>query len=545
MTMGSGSKRKSYLHVAVYWGGAELGSYCRPFESSGAVIAGAGLFADIRSEIWPRWDSLEIISKTRAGLVLNPNIAWDGVLETNGSTHILQSLRSARRIFEIKPGSSASLRIDDLSVAIRVGPKVTGDKIRVQPARGYMASPLTFIAEKSSEWISLTTALLAAAIISISAYSTLNSRQNDHYENIAELPSQNLLPFISQKYLAEAPYVLQFSLDRFNYVHSVWNFYEELSQVIGFGKSKHEEPLIFRSTVDEYKELIASQQTALAEAEAQQKYQANRRPENHAILSIPIIRGESVNGKIQRILDKIAVYAASSKELVGKRNEVAEQFEKDIGLVQSTKNEAPKNEAFAKIAQGYLGIESDDKMQESQAKNAAARAALIQTDLFGKERLQFGAIDCCAPPVGAPITQSGLVWLQPKATPNGEWISMATFKGSTWGVAVKESPKIIEPIRGHIDPSLIERTVSAGRYQLRLCYELALRRNQAAMGTMEWRWNINSEGKISNINLLNSSIKDDELVRCIHDKIATWKFAKPRGGTVEVRYPFEFSKDKG
>lgn len=543
--MGSTSSKKNYLQVSIYWGGAELGSYCRPLSSSRGVTAGHGFFSDIKSVIWPRWDSLEIISKTKSGLVLNPNIPWDGVLSSGQTTHILKSLKSSRKFFEIKPGTTASLRLDDMSIAIRVGPKIGKEQSRVKPASGFGASPFSFIAEKPSEWISLAAAVLAAGIITVSAHQTLKSRDNDLYQGIAELPNTNLLPFIAQKHLAEAPNVIQFTLDRFNYVHSVWNYYTDFATVVGFGKSNEATPMIFQSTIDQYKGFFDQQRSEIALAEGQQKIDIQKLESHQGAMSIPMVRGETVEGKILRVLDKIGLYSASARELAAKRVTIAEEFENDIGFAKGEKTEGPKNEAFAKIAQGYLGIESDDKMQESQARNSAARAALAQIDLFGEGRLKFGSLDCCDQPAGAPLTQTGVTWTPADYAGLEALGSLAALKGSTWGVPVKEEPKIQEPVFGHIDPSTIEKTVSAGRYQLRLCYELALRRNQAAKGSMEWRWKINTQGRISNIDLLHSSIKDEELARCIHDKIATWKFSKPKGGSVEVRYPFEFSRDKG
>lgn len=543
--MGSVKGQKNFLHVSVYWGGAELGSFSKPLARAGGVTAGKGFLADIKSVIWPRWDNLEIVRKTKSGLILNPNVPWDGVISTARGTHVLHALKPTRKIFEISAGTSASLRLDDMSIAIRVGPVHKLAEKRLPPAKGYRASPFSMLADRPIEWTVLAVAFIAAGIIALSARSTLKSRDNDTFNGLAELPAVNLLPFISQKHLAEAPNVIQFSLDRFDYVHNVWRYYTEFARTLGFGEPQSEKPLLFESVASEYKQLLSDQLATIKSAEARQVSEIKATSPRRGLISVPTVKGESIDGKVLRILDKISLLSAASQEIATKRINVSETFEKDLGLVKEEKEEKPSNEAFEKIAQGYLGIESDDKMQASLAKSSAARAALSQIDLFGEDRLRFGAVDCCDKPAGAPLNQSGLTWLSPSDSYGGEPLTVATLKVSTWGSPTSDNPRIEEPMAGKLAPALVERTISAGRYQLRLCYELALRRNQALKGSMEWRWQIDTQGRISNLDLLQTSIKDDELVRCVYDKIANWKFPKPKGGSVEIRYPFEFSRDKG
>ena len=80
---------------------------------------------------------------------------------------------------------------------------------------------------------------------------------------------------------------------------------------------------------------------------------------------------------------------------------------------------------------------------------------------------------------------------------------------------------------------------------LQLCFELALRRNQNLKGSMEWQWRLDSRGKISEIELLDSTIQDRRMIRCVRKKIANWKFPRPKRGSVEIKYPFYFAPAKG
>jgi len=544
--MASSKNKTTYLHVSVQWGGHEIGGYHRRLNACRGLKAGSGFFCDIRSGVWPRLDELEILVKSRSGLILNPNLPWDGVVSSGQDTVFLNSLRPQRRLIEIKSSTSASLRLDELTVAIRVGPRIVAKPDRIKMKSGYMASPLAFIAHGSTEWGALWLALIGSAIITGSAAWSLAVRKSESYLKISDLPEERLLPFISQKHLADAPNIIQAGLDRFNYIHSVWNFYTDLTSSLGFGDSIKKSDQIFETTSDYYKNLAAAQEKYLSGAENAQTLQIRKLSPDRSILSVPSVQGETLDGKALRIFDKISILTRSSGELFERRNEVVEKFVADIGYkFEERKSPDTTSAAFAKISEGFLGVESDDKMQAKQAKESAARATLAQMTLFGEEQLKLGPTACCSAPAGIPLTQEGLIWLA-AAFDAQSAKPLSGLKASKWGHSTgAEKPNIREPLAGHMNPADVERTVNAGRYQLRLCYELALRRNQNATGSMEWRWLIDSTGRISDINLLDTSIRDDDLIRCIRDKIAHWRFPKPSGGSVEVSYPFEFSKDKG
>jgi hypothetical protein len=534
-----------YLHVAVYRGGAEIGAYARPLSKRRGVSAGRGRFCEIRSVIWPLWDQLDIILKTKDGMILNPQIPWDGVIHNSSSTHVLGNTKEKNKVFTINASTSASLRFEDLSVAIRIGPKSNSAETAVKPRSDYMASPLTLIADSAQEWTSIGIALAASAVICSFAVFALANAPKDHYEGILDVPPERLLPFLSSRQLRESPNVMQSGMDRLNLIRSVWTFYSDLAVVVGFGERPVKVGPLFTSTIEHYEKLASDQSNLLDAAAARQQLQVKGKARSGSILSIPMVTGEGLDGRVRRVFDKIDVLVASADELADRRVVVAKEFLDGIGLnFDARKTVAGTNENFRKISESFQGIESNDKAQFIQARTAGARAALVQMDIFGKERLEFGLYNCCFSVVGAPLGQEGIVWLAPDFTEprNGE---LSFLKASIWGAPVREVPKIIEPIAGVINHSDVEKTVAAGRYQLRLCYEIALRRNQAAKGSMEWRMLIDSRGMISKMDLITSSIKDEELVRCVRDRIAAWKFPRPRGGSVEVRYPFEFMKDKG
>lgn len=538
--------KTKYIEVAVSWGGSELGRFETPFAKCRGISAGRGFLNNIRSRVWPRWDDLDILIKSRSSLILNPNLPWDGVINDGSDVHVLSSSRPLRKIISISQSTTGTLRLEDMTIMIKVGPRNAGRSSTVIKKSGYAASPFSLIADLRSDGIALLLGALGSLIICGSIWWSLDNRPTGTYEKITDLPQNRLSAFLANSYLSSAPNMIQSGLDRFKFVRSVWSYYTDLAIVLGFGESAGTGKQIFQSTKDYYGKLLSVQATQLENSESSQRKKISGPPSRGPIISIPTVRGESLDGRTQRIFDKISVLSESSDQLAKKRIEIAEKFAADVGYKFEERKEADKTqEAFAKISQGFLGVESDDKMQERAAKDAAAEAATIQLRIYGKDKLLFGNHECCDRPAGMPLTQDGITWLQAELN-KGDGSSMSELKASNWAsIDAKRGLSIGDAKAGQVDPASVEKTVTAGRYQLKLCYEMALRRNKAASGAMEWRWTIGSDGRASDLNLVRSSIGDDELVRCVRDKIASWKFPRPEGGAVEVRYPFEFSRDKG
>lgn len=539
-------KKNAWIEVVVLWGGSEIGRCQKLLAKCSRVTAGKGIFTTIRSRVWPRWDELEILVKSRNGLILNPKLPWQGVITDSEGVHILHPTKEPRKIIGISGDTTASLRLDDMSIMIRCGDRRLQKSVVVKHKAGYRGSFLSLVADSGSEWASLAIAVVASSILIGSIWWALGNRPLGTFSQVDDLPEKKLLPFIGQSHLSTAPNILQTHLDRFEFVKSVWNFYSDLTLILGFGKDPGKNAKSFDTTIEYYESLSDSQKKSLNAAEKAQEKKLISSPGRGPFISIPTVRGESLDGKALRIFDKISVLRKSADGLAERRVQVAEQFNSDIGYKYEPKKEdGGTQRAFAKISAGFLGVESDDKMQSRQASESAARAAIVQSKIFGKDHLRFGPSNCCDRPVGAPLTQDGFTWLKPKLN-KADDTTFSDFGARSWASAPIEPTKEGSEIKGtSLNPVLIEKTVSAGRLQIRMCYELALQRNQLARGSMEWRWVIDNEGRASDLNLIKSSIKDEKMVKCVRDKIASWRFPRPERGAVEVRYPFEFTRDKG
>jgi hypothetical protein len=253
---------------------------------------------------------------------------------------------------------------------------------------------------------------------------------------------------------------------------------------------------------------------------------------------------------MQRILNKLAIVSESAKDLNETRVIQAASFKKDPGYEGGPGSDDGQDDALAefsrKLGESFRKQLSDDKQQAFEAESLAAAASVKQLNLFGEQHLKLGAVDCCEPILGIKAGVTPVYYQFDNAFESSNE-KIAALKSSIWGAPSdpERTMKIIEPVSGVIDSNAVEKAIASGRYQLQLCFELALRRNQSTKGNMEWSWRVDTRGAISNIYLMSSSIKDEELTHCVRKRIAGWKFPKARGGSVEIRYPFEFMRDRG
>jgi hypothetical protein len=97
-------------------------------------------------------------------------------------------------------------------------------------------------------------------------------------------------------------------------------------------------------------------------------------------------------------------------------------------------------------------------------------------------------------------------------------------------------------VTGALDPELVRLVIRSHRSQIRYCYELELARDPALSGRLAVRFIIGSEGQVATSNVIDSTVKNLELNRCVTSRVQSWVFPKPKGGVVVVRYPFVFAQ---
>ena len=75
---------------------------------------------------------------------------------------------------------------------------------------------------------------------------------------------------------------------------------------------------------------------------------------------------------------------------------------------------------------------------------------------------------------------------------------------------------------------------------LRDCYERALKRDRTLKGKIVIRFEIDEQGRTTNIEF-EDSMGNKDVLTCIKGRAKYWRFPKPEGGSVFVAYPIVFT----
>ncbi len=106
---------------------------------------------------------------------------------------------------------------------------------------------------------------------------------------------------------------------------------------------------------------------------------------------------------------------------------------------------------------------------------------------------------------------------------------------------VRKAPtRAIRATGGHLDRAAIQRVVSQHMHQVQACYERQLLTNPGLSGKIVFDWVISTSGSVSSARQVRSSMRTPAVSSCILKLIRSWRFPRPVGGSVQVRYPFVF-----
>jgi TonB family protein len=91
--------------------------------------------------------------------------------------------------------------------------------------------------------------------------------------------------------------------------------------------------------------------------------------------------------------------------------------------------------------------------------------------------------------------------------------------------AKKKSPT--SPPRHPRDPRLVHEIVLAHSPAIQDCYKLALKRRPDLQGKLVVRFTISTDGRVTNAEIVSSTIQDEQLVRCVLKRIRRWNDFPP------------------
>lgn len=93
---------------------------------------------------------------------------------------------------------------------------------------------------------------------------------------------------------------------------------------------------------------------------------------------------------------------------------------------------------------------------------------------------------------------------------------------------------------GTISREAIQKTVRRHLAEVQLCFEKQLEEDPELEGKVVMLWTIRPNGRVGRVEVKESTLRSPPVHYCLQKRIATWKFEKPRGGSVDVEYPFGF-----
>lgn len=101
-------------------------------------------------------------------------------------------------------------------------------------------------------------------------------------------------------------------------------------------------------------------------------------------------------------------------------------------------------------------------------------------------------------------------------------------------------------VTGALDKDIVRRIVRAHVNEVRHCYHQGLKLRPELAGQVRVAFTIGSEGSVLTSMVLDSSLGDDEVGRCITRAVARWRFPRPTsGGAVNVVMPFVLDPGDG
>ena len=539
------SNRDIKVFVEVLQNGELLSKTERPMHRLGTIYLTSDPDGDLTAPFYPLPTAIELIKITERGAEVDLDPNWEGFTTFEGKIEDISSDRKTHYTHIMKNGDYGSIAYNDLRVLIRIGKDRPKKKDLAKPTGEYKGRILPLLLGNQREIKMLALGLLGSAWIFGGLVFGLMNRPDDRPRRFVDLRPEYTLAFIHPRHLSNLPEALQEHYKPKEIIKSAYGYFKSLSAtILNIPHNRH--PAVYPSTFDLYLRLYRENQQKIRSLEDQLEESEAKllaKPMT-ATIRIPAIRGETLGGKLLRLQDKISILHESLEASLLHRHQFTTSFTNDPGYefekykrVQRQKR--PENQDYSLTK---LGMNEAERAMYQEAQNLANYARFHQKKMrqFAEPKIPLQPDNYR--PVAIPKENPAISYLVPESfkqlNRKLSMITAAQFDATRSGM-------VKEPLLGEIDPKLIQKTIEKNRFELQLCFELALRRNQNLSGEMEWQWRLDSRGELSDLELLNSSIRDRRMIRCVRKKIARWKFPRPRRGSIQVKYPFRFDPARG
>lgn len=534
-------KDSDSVFIEVHQNGELLSRTERPFKKRGSVYLTSRPTGELTAPFYPLPSDIRILKITKRGVELDLDPNWEGFTTYEGKIENIDSDRKSAYTHIMKRGDYGSIAYNDLRVLIRIGrPHRKQANLRAF-AKEYRPSFFEFWL--GPDRVGLLWGAAAAGVMTLGFVYGLIKRPDDRPRQFIELRDEYTLPFIHPLHLSQGPETLQ----------SEYNRVDPVSSAVGFAQSFAETVLDFpqRSTKKSKSPILMSARDARADRydrawqryeelkagfrERESKILADKR---NALVAIPVIIGESSTGSLVRMHGLLRKWYQGTAQTLEIRRQTTASFKSD----RAYDFQEYRNPDVGPGAPANFIPSGDEKNLYAEAGRFAARAEAIRTKIRKSRR-----------PVTLLSADNGIPVGISEASPFTSFVRQDSFEAFndkleriSASVFDPDKPKIArEPVIGSVDRKLVLQTIEKSRFELQLCYELALRRNQGAEGLMEWRWLLDTKGQVLDLELVQNTVNDLKMANCIREKIARWKWPRPHKGSIEISYPFYFKPSKG
>jgi len=544
------------VSLEVLQNGIPVAATTRRFGHTSDVVISSAEGAALSLPNYPLTGAMVVVTSRKGKTFIVLDRPWEGFVVSGGEhTEVERTERSYREI-PIGKGDYASLALGDLRLLVKVAPKTVVRPTKIDPA--YRGSLVGLLVQDGHDAKGLFLGVLIAIVVAGGFIGALSATKPWRPKDASELSESYTVPFINPANLRNAPEALQDSLDRTRFIPSVTSYYSSLIGMV-LGWKGVDEQMLYDTSVDTWSQVHEKQQQLIAEAELKQRrietVELERR--GTALISLPAVSGESIDDSVRRVIDKIEIHNQSLVDQIALRREITVAFPKDepYDFNEYRSLGKPRQLVSDETREALAKIRPFAELTDEEAMYAAGERLARKSEVTRHRReitanAAQGSAGEEGPPAGSIEIAAGIEYASflsgiDYLLADEKFFQLEASEYGGKATKSREAPKIREPLIGEIEPALIERTIAKYRFELQLCFELALRRNNLTRGVMEWRWRIDSRGMISDINLVSSTITDQNMASCIREKMSKWRFPRPRRGSVEISYPFEFNPRRG
>jgi hypothetical protein len=540
--MAKGSKNY-HVEIRILQNGTPIKDVNLPLKTSGLLSLSSREGDLLGLNLYPLSRNIPILKITKNEAQVFIDHAWEGFVVSKGKMVDVLPHKSLGETYVMKPDDFASLAWHDLRLLIYIREPISKTKSRWGSDSRYISSPFSTLINDKWQWGSNLLAASVCLFMFAAFRAGLLSLPNPRPEVFEDLDNSYTLPFISAEILKVAPEVLQENLEVDRPIRSLMNWHRNyLNNAFSWKQTTTipdhrflgERAMEEKEEVDGDLRKIEGSLDSLSEAAKNSPIAAQ--------IQVPVIMGPSFSQKVLAVLERFEYISNNGAARLETKKQFQKSFAEESGYNWDDYQRNKKtqtNEALTTIAQSSFGIDQE-KALYAQFDGLSKRADAFRREYF------LGLEDKMALSEAAGIkikTSPGVVGLSKNSLPILDLRKLAMLPVSTFG-SKEKADKPLEPLTGKVDQASLRQALLSQRMEIQLCYEAALRRNMGQKGKMRWEWILDTEGQITDIQLVRSEIVDNDMARCVRRKISVFKLPKPKLGSVKISHIFDFRPEK-